>query len=1265
MVVLTRKDCGISFYLSLVIIVLLMFCSQGVNAKTKKLNIRHIIDTHEWNNKELNHRMLLMSSDDFVAHWKERSVSYDFFSVGDYFLYEAFMPHDGFSRAYLCYNPKINKLSLAYREMDWDSGDIDKGFIYVATEESVFPLEIFQAGFGEIFYNDSIVMRGETHIEGTDTIGTDRVRDCILSKKYAKVLRILEMQKKLISISSLNVWDSLEKDCFVGFREYVWPRKRCKIYNDIMLQCIKTSKKIFYDVDALNSGVWWPTCYLDFEDGHASMEYVIKAYHQINKKHQFDSDLAKCRYDLAVYQMDYLELLDVETRNKIRSNLTKALDYYSMVNSDTVVAILYYLGYEYQLEKDYSTAQEYLLLSLAESEKYYGTFSCEYAFLVDNLRNVSYLQDNYQQGCKFARQYVDIVNTIGEKSIWCDESFTISKNYSLPHQIYSDIQAEQEHKLFSVCQVANIRSRKMEELEKYYKSKGEWNKVTTLLREELYDNENYNHKVRLDSLIEAYHIMGDYKNEERYKLLWLDEVEQEFGKSSEKYAMALLALSKTYQSMRDTARAFECADNAFDIEYAGDEHFLLEDILKGCGEYAVWAGYYKTAATCYRKIIKYREKYGLAYQNVVKSKDLEPLANIYLLMGDTVKAIDIVNEIIQLGKQPDGVVILNDGFLGDFCERIGNDTVAISFYYRGGLYEDIERLLYKHKDYKNLSYFVCKHLDSIRLEIGRKMLGKREADRESIWGENNRYLTHTIPIYCYEAYLDSFNYSSLAYDAALFTKGYLLSVSKTIQNAILSSSDENLIRKWRELLLLQDVMSQPLGKDSLLILNERVRYIEQQILTTNKELIQVDLKQSATWNGVSKMLSKKEFAIEFILIPYGNDSAIYCALLLGRKWGSPLLIPLFEEKDLMSLINTSTMNRASNSHDRYGTELAEKIWSKALLYIHQGETIYFSPDGILHQLPLESLPYDSTSTMSDHFKMVRLTSTRELVTRNKKERKETAAIYGGIQYDVDTAELLAESRLYDYSTLLASRDIDEDTINRGSVRYLFGTKREAESISNILTKHNVSATFFTSTAANEESFKALSGKHQNIIHIGTHGFYWADSTAQKKDYFTQRTISLWDNAPQQQTIDPLDRCGLLFAGANMALSGHSRDLPEGVQDGILTAREISLMDLRDCDLVVLSACETAKGDITSEGVFGLQRAFKMAGVQTIIMSLWKVDDNATQMLMTEFYTNWIEKNQTKREAFRNAQNAVRYAVDEYGDRMYEDPRYWAGFVMLD
>jgi CHAT domain-containing protein len=125
----------------------------------------------------------------------------------------------------------------------------------------------------------------------------------------------------------------------------------------------------------------------------------------------------------------------------------------------------------------------------------------------------------------------------------------------------------------------------------------------------------------------------------------------------------------------------------------------------------------------------------------------------------------------------------------------------------------------------------------------------------------------------------------------------------------------------------------------------------------------------------------------------------------------------------------------------------------------------------------------------------------------------------------------------------------------------------------------------------------------------------------------------------------------------MAYTGNANQLPEGVQDGILTAREISMMDFSLCDLVVLSACETGVGEYSTDGTFGLQRAFKQAGVQSIIMTLWPVNDSAAQLMMTEFYNNWIGKHQSKREAFRNAQNTVR--------TQYEEPEYWAGFIILD
>ena len=140
-------------------------------------------------------------------------------------------------------------------------------------------------------------------------------------------------------------------------------------------------------------------------------------------------------------------------------------------------------------------------------------------------------------------------------------------------------------------------------------------------------------------------------------------------------------------------------------------------------------------------------------------------------------------------------------------------------------------------------------------------------------------------------------------------------------------------------------------------------------------------------------------------------------------------------------------------------------------------------------------------------------------------------------------------------------------------------------------------------------------------------------------------------------IDPLMRSGLLFAGANIALRGHGNALPANVQDGILTSKEISLLDLRGADMVILSACETGKGEVTGEGVFGLQRAFKMAGAQTILMSLWPVDDEATQMMMSSFYRHWITLCETKRSAFIHAQEEVKHK--------YPKPSYWAAFILLD
>ncbi len=130
----------------------------------------------------------------------------------------------------------------------------------------------------------------------------------------------------------------------------------------------------------------------------------------------------------------------------------------------------------------------------------------------------------------------------------------------------------------------------------------------------------------------------------------------------------------------------------------------------------------------------------------------------------------------------------------------------------------------------------------------------------------------------------------------------------------------------------------------------------------------------------------------------------------------------------------------------------------------------------------------------------------------------------------------------------------------------------------------------------------------------------------------------------------------MFSGANVALKGEA--IGEDTEDGVLTAEELSMMNLGNVDLVVLSACESGLGESSGEGVFGLQRGFKMAGARSLLMSLWKVDDDATQLLMTSFYKNLLS-GASKSVALKQAQERVRQT------KGFEDPEYWAGFILLD
>jgi CHAT domain-containing protein len=252
-------------------------------------------------------------------------------------------------------------------------------------------------------------------------------------------------------------------------------------------------------------------------------------------------------------------------------------------------------------------------------------------------------------------------------------------------------------------------------------------------------------------------------------------------------------------------------------------------------------------------------------------------------------------------------------------------------------------------------------------------------------------------------------------------------------------------------------------------------------------------------------------------------------------------------------------------------------------------------------------------------------------------------LYGGIDFNDASA---TPTPVNEAEASILPGDLRR-TIRGGDWVPLPGTLGEVNSIGQLFLNSKIKPQVFIGTAATEESFKQLSGHSPAILHLATHGFSLPDAG--------QSTHQLTNSDNQFMLAhNPLLRSGIIMAGANRAWGGK---IPkDGQEDGIVTSYEISNMDLGNTKLVVLSACETALGDIRgTEGVFGLRRAFKLAGVQDMILSLWQVPDKETSELMTLFYTKKLT-NMPTYEAFKMAQDEM---------RMKHPPYYWAAFVLIE
>lgn len=493
-----------------------------------------------------------------------------------------------------------------------------------------------------------------------------------------------------------------------------------------------------------------------------------------------------------------------------------------------------------------------------------------------------------------------------------------------------------------------------------------------------------------------------------------------------------------------------------------------------------------------------------------------------------------------------------------------------------------------------------------------------------------------------------------AYNSALFCKGLQLQSSNAIRAIIKKSGHKGALRKFDELQMVMHKLTyiDDNGRDSLL----SKRYeLEKDLSRLSSYFGDYKKDIRVSWQDVQKSLQDDELAIEFTFASekYMDDVRYkygYYACILRKDMSIPDIIFICEKDSLSSDIEIYKNPALSN-----------KLLAAFEPYLHGIRNIYYSPIGEFNQISIESLPINdiSTKTIASKYNMYRVSSTREVIGNKFNIEGDNAIVYGGLKYDATLEEMVADAKKY--SRKISIVDDEDSNINpeilRGLVKkipYLEGTKIEAENVIKIInsSSNNLIVDAFMGIYGTESSFKSLNGKQKKIIHIATHGFYFDEKAVIR---LTQSS-----NSPNIKGEDrSLMRSGLFFAGATNRYRGQV--IPTGLDDGILTSHEIANMDLSGLDLCVLSACQTAQGDISSEGVFGLQRGFKKAGANSILMSLWPVDDEATCFLMTEFYHYWIHKRKTKYEALELAKQKVR----SQSKKGWDNPKFWAAFILLD
>lgn len=705
----------------------------------------------------------------------------------------------------------------------------------------------------------------------------------------------------------------------------------------------------------------------------------------------------------------------------------------------------------------------------------------------------------------------------------------------------------------------------------------------------------------------------------------------------------------------------------YELEKKGDYSMTYNRVLENMAEAYTTIGDYLSAKLYIDEALSaYEDLFGeidIKSGNMNDVITLDNKAYVYSKIGEIEEAIKTYESILSTYKaDPAYKVICNNTAAklaklyaneGD-CEKVIETVNTLELEDENVHNSVIWPLLFAYSTQKDRKARneILYYTDNIRKECTNVFTYFAESERNKYW-ENNAYKLTSNGLFVANLMPEN---TDIAYKNILYTRNMSLLASDLIKRYVYDSKSDDLLQTYNRLnALKQELYTIPSDSDGYNATEDELLSCERTLVQAAAEYIHSAVNDFPDWSKVRDNLKNDEVAIEFVEVPDFQGGkpkdcpTKYGALIITKTCDLPQLVLACDREELwQNFIRTQENSRQGVENvynERGASNIYSLIWKQLEPYMSGKKNVYFVPNGVLNYVNHNAIMDDKGKRFGEKYNLIRLSSTSQIINRHDGNGNyKSASLFGGINYDQSVENMTAS-----VTATIDATDVDFLTRRRGISQEkweaLPGTATETSSIYEQLKESGINAKLFQWDDASEYQFKMYDHQPCDILHLSTHGYFITGAQLASENVLTSPNNNM-------------ARTGLLFAGANNAwVNGN---VVTGMEDGILTAEEISRMDLRKTQLVVLSACETGRGIMNDvEGVLGLQKAFKKAGVQTIVMSLWKVDDEATSILMKHFY-ECLLAGDNPRSALSKAQTHLQKT-----NYKYRSPYFWGAFVVLD